>query len=234
MVEFKDIRVSETRHAPDYHLAMHRHHQGYIALVLDGGYDEVSVDGRYVCDSTTLVWHPPFHLHENRFRKTGATVLNLPVPASATPPATYRVCFGAEVRAIAKLAETDINAAANAAFEALHCSLIPANDTPDWIHAIAHALRRDSHLGASSLISALAKSQGMSPEHVARQFKKYFAVSPSAYRREHRVRRAMHLIQHGGRPANVAYRCGYADQSHLVKEFRKVTGATPGPFSSKH
>lgn len=232
MVEFKEIRVDETRHPADYHLAMHRHYQGYIAIVLDGAYEEASVDGRYACDASTLVWHPPFHLHENRFRTHGATVLNLPAPALVAPPTDYLVCSGAPVRAIATLAERDIEAASIAAFKTLQTLSAPAvtKDAPKWIHAIAHALRRDSHVGASTLISALAKDQGLSPEHVTRQFKKYFAVSPSAYRREHRVRRAMQLIKNGQRPANVAYRCGYADQSHLVKEFRTVTGATPGTF----
>ncbi len=235
MVEFREIHVDETRHPPDYHLAMHRHHQGYLALVLDGGYEEASVDGRYVCAASTLVWHPAFHLHENRFRTQGATVLNLPAPMTATPPpTTYCVAPHAPVKEIAALAEKDINAAAIIAFDALMAAQpqahFPDSAAPQWLHAIAHALRRDSKIGASSLISALAKKHGVSPEHAARQFKKHFAVSPSAYRREHRVRHAMNLIQRGLQPASVAYRCGYADQSHLVKEFRKVTGATPGTF----
>ncbi len=181
---------------------------------------------------STLIWHPPFHLHENRFSVEGATVLNLPAPTYAAPPEFYRVRFGADITRIAALADKDAVAAAITAFAELQFSAAPANPAPDWLTAMAQALRQDSRVGASSLIGKLAKDQGVCPEHAARRFKTYFGVSPSIYRREHRVRRATHLIRRGVTCAETAYRCGYADQSHLVKEFRMVTGRTPGAFQS--
>ncbi len=33
--------------------------------------------------------------------------------------------------------------------------------------------------------------------------------------------------------AEIAYDCGYADQSHLIREFRKLAGTTPTDFLAR-
>ncbi len=224
--------AKKTHHKPNDSLALHRHSHGYIAAVLEGGYEEASVDGLYSCVTATLIWHPPFHLHKNRFGVRGATVLNLPSPANTPLPEFYRVRFNADIGKIIALAVKHPIAAATAAFADLQISSVPTCPAPSWLTAIAQTLRHDSRVGASSQIGKLAKDQGVCPEHATRRFKTYFGVSPSIYRREHRVRRAIHLIRRGVTSVETAYRCGYADQSHLVKEFRKVTGRTPGAFQN--
>lgn len=232
MRDFACNRPEGTRHAPRSELALHRHDHGYIAVVLNGSYDELSPDGRFACGAAALICHPPFHLHKNRFGDDGAIVLNLPLPDGTVPSSSYRVRRGANVGDIARLAERNILAASRAAMEELSGATTTEERAPDWLSDLADALRRDSLAGASSLIGALAKRAGVSPEHAARRFKAYYGVSPSAYRREHRVRRALSLIRSGVAAADTACRCGYADQSHLVKEVRKVTGRTPGAFRS--
>lgn len=224
------MTIENTRHAPDCGLAPHRHGEGYIAVVVAGAYEEASVDGRYFCPPATLVWHPPFHLHENRFGADGAAVLNLPLPAAAPVLNAYRVCLSPCAENIIALAQTDAARAAFAALEELQAKVAPAMAAPDWLISMARALRRDPYKGVSSSIGVLARESGVSAEHASRQFKAYFGVTPTAYRREYRVRRAMRMLGRGAPSTETAYSCGYADQSHLVKEFRTITGRTPGAF----
>jgi AraC-like DNA-binding protein len=34
--------------------------------------------------------------------------------------------------------------------------------------------------------------------------------------------------------ATIALRCGFSDQSHLTREFRRVTGLTPGSYRERY
>ncbi len=45
-----------------------------------------------------------------------------------------------------------------------------------------------------------------------------------------RFNRALGLLESGLKPADVAHACGYADQPHLTREFRRFAGTTPVAF----
>jgi AraC family transcriptional regulator len=48
---------------------------------------------------------------------------------------------------------------------------------------------------------------------------------------ERRVQRALELLRDGNRTiAEIAHAAGFASQSHLTTNFRRVTGLTPGRF----
>ena len=72
----------ETRHARGGVLPTHRHHRPYAALVIDGSYTECSLDGPLICERGTIVVHPPFHAHGDRFGCHGARVINVDLPAT--------------------------------------------------------------------------------------------------------------------------------------------------------
>src|SRR5690606_28082880 len=74
-----------TEHARDDALPTHRHAGAYASLVLRGGYLEASADGALDCEPGTLVLHPAFHAHGNRFGGRGARVANLALPDALAP-----------------------------------------------------------------------------------------------------------------------------------------------------
>lgn len=47
-----------------------------------------------------------------------------------------------------------------------------------------------------------------------------------------RVARARVLLAEGGRPIDVAHACGFCDQSHLNRWFRKTVGVTPRSYAA--
>jgi len=65
-----------------------------------------------------------------------------------------------------------------------------------------------------------------------RQFKKEVGLTPHEYLHAYRIAKAKSSIRKGLPLIEVAYACGFSDQSHLTRLFkRKVGVVTPGQFS---
>jgi len=76
----------------------------------------------------------------------------------------------------------------------------------------------------------LARSCGVTRFQVIRDFKKATGLTPAAYIRNKKLRRAGLLIEQGASLADAACEAGLSDQSHLSRAFRAVHGITPGMF----
>jgi AraC-like DNA-binding protein len=79
-------------------------------------------------------------------------------------------------------------------------------------------------------IAAIARRVGCTPRQLEREFAEGVGLSPKQLSR---VVRFQNLLRLAGRNpdagwAELALRCGYADQAHLVREFKGFSGATPG------
>lgn len=94
---------------------------------------------------------------------------------------------------------------------------------------VGWALERIMTSGGRSRIAAIATEIGWSRKHLAMRFADQVGVGPKAIARIVRFNRAASLAKQANRSgwADLAAECGYADQAHLVREFRELAGATP-------
>jgi AraC-like DNA-binding protein len=94
---------------------------------------------------------------------------------------------------------------------------------------VAWAWRRLVRSRGSIAVAALAAELGCSRRHLAARFGEEVGLPPKAYARLLRFQRATEALLSGGEPrlAEVAAACGYADQSHLNRDFRAFAGTTP-------
>lgn len=69
-------------------------------------------------------------------------------------------------------------------------------------------------------------------KHLINQFKKYVGLTPKYYHRILRFNEILGKIRNEERLpwAQIAYDCGYADQSHFIKEFKHFSGFNPKEF----
>ena len=89
----------------------------------------------------------------------------------------------------------------------------------------------DSNLDSSILVEDLADIVSLSAAHFCRAFKKSFCATPHAYIVQRRVMRAQELMRSTRSPlSQIALDCGFADQTHLSKLFRRLTGRTPNAW----
>jgi transcriptional regulator of acetoin/glycerol metabolism len=89
----------------------------------------------------------------------------------------------------------------------------------------------DLNLGANICLEDLADAAGLSVHHFARAFKQTMGLSPHRYLVQQRVERAAELLGTTDRPlSQIALDVGFADQSHLSRNFTRFTGSTPNAF----
>lgn len=79
-------------------------------------------------------------------------------------------------------------------------------------------------------LEALAAAVHLSPFHFARCFRKATGLPPHAWLMQQRIARARALLREGCLPLAVATQLGFADQSHLSRQFKKVYGVGPRAY----
>jgi AraC-like DNA-binding protein len=85
------------------------------------------------------------------------------------------------------------------------------------------------HSGGTARIDAIAREVGWSERHLGVQFRREIGLTPKVAARVIRFDRARRLLP-GRAGAEVAARCGYADQSHLARDFIAFAGLSPGAW----
>ncbi|NKN38373.1 AraC family transcriptional regulator [Agrobacterium sp. a22-2] len=80
-------------------------------------------------------------------------------------------------------------------------------------------------------LTLLADEAGLSRFQVLRSFAAHYGLTPHAYLMQRRANLARDLIRSGSSLASVAFEAGYADQSHMTRDFRRRYGLTPSAFA---
>lgn len=83
----------------------------------------------------------------------------------------------------------------------------------------------------SARISQLTRDTGFSQRHASGRFVAQVGLAPKTAARLLRFERAGRALSRGVPVADAAARAGYADQSHLTREFARLAGVTPGAWA---
>jgi transcriptional regulator GlxA family with amidase domain len=80
-------------------------------------------------------------------------------------------------------------------------------------------------------LSRLANECGLSVRHFARAFRQSTGYSPHRWLLKHRVDHARELLSNRALSLpDVAFSCGFADQSHFTRVFTAMVGVSPGAW----
>jgi len=83
-------------------------------------------------------------------------------------------------------------------------------------------------------LETLAKRVGLSRFEALRAFKRRYGLPPHAYQLCLRIEQARRLLVQGAPAADIAARCGFADQSHFNRHFKRFNGVTPMQYARAH
>ena len=74
----------------------------------------------------------------------------------------------------------------------------------------------------------------MGESHFSRSFKQSVGIAPYQYLMQQRVERAKQLLKKQAISiGDIALDCGFANQTHLTKVFRQMTGVTPKAYQKQ-
>jgi AraC family transcriptional regulator len=94
--------------------------------------------------------------------------------------------------------------------------------------AVAHI---DSHLDSPIRIGELAALARLSTSYFSRAFKATFGRSPQQFILDRRIAHAQHVMLSSDEPlCGVALACGFSDQAHMSRIFRRLVGNSPNAW----
>lgn len=81
-------------------------------------------------------------------------------------------------------------------------------------------------------IARLAGTTCLSTKQFCRIFSGHIGINPKEFSRTVRFQRALHILENNQAISftALAYECGYFDQSHMIREFKYLSGYTPGEY----
>jgi AraC family transcriptional regulator len=241
------VRMTEARIEPRRELPRHSHELAFFCLLVEGTYSEDYGSGSSAYAPFTVAFHPAGEPHRSEMGSHGARVFNVEIPsgwlegsgAGCTRPVADRRGGQLTWLAARLLREyRDGLAGPPLAVEALVCEMVflagglalrRAPERPAWLPRAVDLL--NSEFRRSLRITEVAAEVGTHPTHLSRVFRERMALPIGDYVQRLRVRWASaELCRPGARLADVAAAAGFADQSHLTRVFKRVTGATPSAF----
>lgn len=90
--------------------------------------------------------------------------------------------------------------------------------------------RLHANIADAPSLQSLAELADCSPQHVMRLFRTHTGVPPHMYLACLRVAQVKRLLKEGSSVADVAFACGFSDQSHCTRWFRRLAGITPAAY----
>jgi AraC-like DNA-binding protein len=128
-----------------------------------------------------------------------------------------------------------VDAAVLAAVDALrpHLRPVPRARRTRPEHAAVRRARSylEERWAAPVTLAELAAHAGLSRFELARTFRAQVGLPPHAFQLDLRIARARTLLAGGEPTAAVAAQCGFCDQAHLTRVFKRAVGVTPARYA---
>lgn len=232
---------------PGCRLGVHSHAEARIVLPLQFGFDTCFGSRRIAVGDSAALFRPAGDEHEDWYRVPTAS-LSLLLPSDG-PAASLREPFAMRDRHFRGLAaalcrEMAVADAASplvmeglallACCTVLHRHPLQGKGKPGWIGAVRE--RIEAEYARPPTLADLGRTVHRDAAYVAATFKRIYGRSVGAYVRHLRLWQARRCLE--SEPERtlsaVAHSCGFADQSHFNRQFKRLFAVTPLEYRERH
>lgn len=105
------------------------------------------------------------------------------------------------------------------------------HERPKWVEKVIELLNDRWHEPLS--LKDLAEAANVYPTTISKHFPKYVSCTLGEYRRRLKIEKSLGLIKNSNQSlTEIAYQCGFADQSHFTRTFKHLTGYLPRQYET--
>jgi AraC family transcriptional regulator len=100
---------------------------------------------------------------------------------------------------------------------------------PEWITKVRDYLQ--ARWNEPVTLQELSLAAAVHPTTISKHFPRYFSCTLGEYLRRLKIERALKLVKSSKLSLmEIAFECGFADQSHFIRVFKGLTGFIPNDF----
>jgi AraC family transcriptional regulator len=228
-------------------LPEHSHELGFFTLILNGYYSEILGSKTVVYSPQTVLWRQAELIHKDRIETASSHFFFVEIqrsfserlkeceliPGHVAEKNGQMMWLASRLRTEIISGEASSLIAEGITLELLGNLLKNRGDIerrpPKWLARVVDRLDEEFTENISS--DDLAKDAGVHPVHLASVFRKFRHETIGDHIQKKRVERAAELLHDLETPlTDIAYACGFADQSHFTRIFKRRTGLTPGAY----
>lgn len=222
----------------------HGHLDAHIIWAVSGCFT-TEAEGETPNDSNVVVFNPQETYHADRFEAGPASFFALNIDAwicaemehNALPSAPTKIGTRSVRALLHRLVTECANwgpdsplVAESLCFDILNTISTPCNperSPPGWLNRAIDMLNEPDRIS----IAEVAIEAGVHPTHLIRGFRDHVNCTPGEFRRAARLEAAArHVCGSRETLAEIAGSCGYADQSHFTRHFKRAYGVTPAIY----
>lgn len=242
-----DVVLSELCQPVARSVPRHEHELAYVTVVLQGDYLEGDRGKLDELRPFTAVFNPVGVAHSTVIGPAGAALftvefrsqslreldLRLPEETTFDCGAGTLLWPGLRLFSAFKSQRPDSMILEGLVFELLGATvrLNRSSDKtpPRWLVRVKDRLHEE--FSNRLRMGDLAREAGVHPVHMARAFRRFEKQTPGEYQQRLQLRAACELLRNPEWPlVTIAAECGFADQSHFTRVFRRMAATTPLRF----
>ncbi len=247
-VHFKDIIASEADYTEGLSSVWHYHENPHFSHILSGGSVEIrEYDTQFQTSGTSLYYNPCL-LHKNEDYQRNTRIFNLELQPSffkrnglpyseTTDYWSFQDEHFKRLLIVKVLNEYYLNDVHSEISIEQQCILLcqhqaGKNNTiknNHWSSILREYLH--DNWNRTFGLDELSAQVKIHPVNISRYFSKYFNCSLGEYIRRIKIEKSLPFIRNNKYSlTEIAYECGFTDQSHFTRTFKQITGILPKQY----
>jgi AraC family transcriptional regulator len=253
MHEVAGFGLTETIYPPHFKIPQHSHERPYFGLVLWGTYAETYGNKARTCKPSMLVYHPSDEVHSQHFYQTEGRIFRMEVCPQWLRRLNERVLIQNKSadffdNLVCQLAARlyyefrELDEVSPLVIEGLALEIVgevsrPATTVskvlpPHWLQQARELIHARSF--ECLTLSEIALTVSIHPVYLAREFRRHYHCTVGEYIRRLRIEAACReMIRPDASLAEIAVACGFHDQSHFSKTFKRLMNVTPAAYRAR-